>query len=112
MNNHDKQTLMFMAMAVLIMIIFTLLASFANAHETNQFTHMTDRSGPIVGQQICSTGITVWMQDTDNDGTVDKCTGVIFAHDQIHIAPFRMKAILINDKLTIGCTCEVLDEGI
>eukprot|EP00919_Chromeraceae_sp_WS-2016_P027731 GHVR01065757.1.p2 GENE.GHVR01065757.1~~GHVR01065757.1.p2 ORF type:complete len:113 (+),score=13.42 GHVR01065757.1:533-871(+) len=101
--------LKWMGIALLIaygIALFGFIAT-ADAHEEHGWKHMTERSGPIIGAKYCPTGILVWYQDMDDDGEVDKCTGVIFNHDVIHVRPYKMKMEEgINGTRVPGCSCE------
>ncbi len=99
---------------ILLAIIAAFWVGAATAHEggPNCVVHMVGNSGPIIGTKTCGS-YSVWYQDDNADGVVDRCTGVFLAHDKFHTFPVRM--ILnpdINGKPEIGCSCEpVITEG-
>jgi len=68
------------------------MVNYAYGHESHGFTHMgPEGSGPIIGQRYCPGSLTqMWYHDHNEDGKVDGCTLVIFAHETIHVQPVGM----------------------
>jgi hypothetical protein len=92
------------------MVIYLLFAvmgfvlNTAYGHETPEFKHLTESSGPIIWQDMCPMGISLWGIDHDLDGSIDVCKGIILVHGVIHIALFKTT---IEDSKVV-CSCELL----
>ena len=94
----DKKFIVIIGMIVIIsVLLWSFSYIYANAHETNGFTHMEGDSGPIIGQRYCSDETSIWYQDLDGDGELDTCTRVIFTNGVVHI---RRSLPIDND-----CSC-------
>ena len=89
-------------MVVVLTIIMPLLigAVIALAHETDDWTHMTATSGPIVQTGHCGGDITLWSIDYNGDHAIDVCKHVIFNHGVVHVK--------VTDPVDGMCSCELL----
>lgn len=81
----------------------------ANSHEGNGFKHLTGRSGPIVEQRRCPGSITMWGIDNNEDGIIDVCKAMIFAHDMFHVKEFTpVEGKNSYGETVITCDCDLL----
>lgn len=81
----------------------------AFGHEDDNWKHMTDGSGPIIGQRDCGMGIGVWFNDTDRDGEVDRCRAFFLAHETIHYLDYPTTIVKnYRGEYERSCTCETL----
>jgi len=109
-----KRKMMMFGIKMLLMCLFSLFLylafilswhSPAEAHEDKGWEHMTEQKG-IVGGKFCPMDISVWYIDDDGDGKVDRCLGIIEAHDTLHKAPYKMQMQEgVNGTRVPGCSC-------
>jgi len=92
---------------LLLSLISLGMVTVALPHE-GDYRHMTGRSGYMIGQRHC--GIhTVWFHDDDDDGVVDRCSGIFYNHGVVHKIPVEL--IIKDNKLTCGCQPITKGEG-
>jgi hypothetical protein len=112
MSNHKANDIARWALIIVVTVLLSIICYYtdADAHEDHGFKHMVGGSGPIIMQDTCPTGITLWGIDIDSDGLIDKCTLVIFAHDVVHVSPAK---IVLKEhytgQLRPTCKCEQID---
>ena len=92
---------------VTMCLMLAMCADYAWAHEGHGWTHLDGSSGPIIGQRSCGMGVQVWYIDKNSDNEVDRCVGVLFIHEVIHIRPYKMviEDHPYQDRKRIGCSC-------
>jgi hypothetical protein len=84
-----------------------------HAHENEMFKHIGEEgTGAQVLVKRCPS-LTVLGIDNDNDGEIDQCKGIIYTHELLHKAAFRMTMTQDgNGNAKFGCSCEPVEEGI
>ena len=115
MDKMINQWMVMIVAFIFVLVVGTLvLIDIAHGHEGNGWKHMSGNSGPIIGSMHCGLGISVWFQDMDEDGELDKCTLVLLDHGKFHVAPAEMTMTEATEYESAKptCSCRLIEEGL
>ena len=80
-------------------------------HENEDWRHMRESSGLLVGQSDCGDDVGIWWHDYDGDGVVDSCEPIQFRHHTVHRGhqfPPTKKWNEFYENWELKCRCEDL----